>query len=58
MVFCLVLADVDEFLRLTSNVPMSGDNPQMIRIRQVFEKKNKKSAHTIMMLQVRQCGFV
>ncbi|VDP00685.1 unnamed protein product [Soboliphyme baturini] len=45
-------ADVEEFLRLTSSVSVvAPDNPQMMRVRQMFDKKNKKSTQTINSLQ-------
>ncbi|VDK84551.1 unnamed protein product [Litomosoides sigmodontis] len=40
-------ANVDDFLSMTSNMEGGSENPQLARVRQHFEKKNKKSAQEI-----------
>uniref|UniRef100_A0A0R3RXG4 Protein CASP n=1 Tax=Elaeophora elaphi TaxID=1147741 RepID=A0A0R3RXG4_9BILA len=37
-------ADVDDFLSMTSSMEGGSENPQLARVRQHFEKKNKKSS--------------
>uniref|UniRef100_A0A1I7VNB2 Protein CPR-5 n=1 Tax=Loa loa TaxID=7209 RepID=A0A1I7VNB2_LOALO len=37
-------ADVDDFLSMTSSMEGGNENPQLARVRQHFEKKNKKSS--------------
>lgn len=44
--------DVEEYLRITSGVDNVTDNPQLARIRQHFEKKNKKYSQEAEQLQV------
>ncbi|VDN04574.1 unnamed protein product [Thelazia callipaeda] len=44
--------DVDDFLSMTSNLEGGNENPQLARVRQHFEKKNKKSSQEIDHLQV------
>ncbi|CAD5228338.1 unnamed protein product [Bursaphelenchus okinawaensis] len=43
--------DVEEYLRITNGVDNVGDNPQLARIRQHFEKKNKKYSQEADQLQ-------
>ncbi len=50
----LISGDVDEYIKLTQGLPLSSDNPQLMRIRQVFEKKNKKHSQLADQLQVGQ----
>uniref|UniRef100_A0A183E8L0 PCM1_C domain-containing protein n=1 Tax=Gongylonema pulchrum TaxID=637853 RepID=A0A183E8L0_9BILA len=45
-------ADVDDFLSMTSSMEGGSENPQLARVRQHFEKKNKKSAQEADHLQV------
>lgn len=54
----LFLADVEDFLAMTSSMEGGSDNPQLARVRQHFEKKNKKSAQEIEHLQAgfRSCS--
>ncbi|KAL3989791.1 putative transmembrane and coiled-coil 2 family protein [Acanthocheilonema viteae] len=40
-------ADVDDFLSMTSSMEGGSENPQLARVRQHFEKKNKKSSQEI-----------
>ncbi|VDO44568.1 unnamed protein product, partial [Brugia timori] len=40
-------ADVDDFLSMTSSMEGGRENPQLARVRQHFEKKNKKSSQEI-----------
>uniref|UniRef100_F1KZT8 Transmembrane and coiled-coil domains protein 1 n=1 Tax=Ascaris suum TaxID=6253 RepID=F1KZT8_ASCSU len=44
-------ADVDDFLSVTSNMGGGQENPQIARVRQHFEKKNKKHAQETEHLQ-------
>lgn len=44
--------NVDEYLRMTNNLKDDSDNPQLLRVKQMFEKKNNKTAQNIMQLQV------
>ncbi|VDK74784.1 unnamed protein product [Onchocerca ochengi] len=39
--------DVDDFLSMTSSMEGGSENPQLTRVRQHFEKKNKKSSQEI-----------
>ncbi|VDM07004.1 unnamed protein product [Wuchereria bancrofti] len=43
----LIAADVDDFLSMTSSMEGGSENPQLARVRQHFEKKNKKSSQEI-----------
>ncbi|CAD5235756.1 unnamed protein product [Bursaphelenchus xylophilus] len=43
--------DVEEYLRITNGVENVADNPQLARIRQHFEKKNKKYSQEADQLQ-------
>ena len=49
------LGDVEEFLSMSKEAEQraGADNPQMARIRQHFEKKNKRHSHDTEHLQVR-----
>lgn len=49
---CSFLADVVDFLSMTSNLKGGQENPQIVRVRQHFEKKNKKYAQETEHLQV------
>uniref|UniRef100_A0A915PX85 t-SNARE coiled-coil homology domain-containing protein n=1 Tax=Setaria digitata TaxID=48799 RepID=A0A915PX85_9BILA len=40
-------ADVDDFLSMTNSMEGGSENPQLARVRQHFEKKNKKSSQEI-----------
>lgn len=44
-------ADVDDFLSMTSNLKGGQENPQIARVRQHFEKKNKKHTQETEQLQ-------
>ncbi|VDD86009.1 unnamed protein product [Enterobius vermicularis] len=48
---CSFLADVVDFLSMTSNLKGGQENPQIVRVRQHFEKKNKKYAQETEHLQ-------
>lgn len=50
--FNIISADVDDFLSMTSNMENGSENPQLARVRQHFEKKNKKSSQEIEHLKV------
>jgi predicted nucleic acid-binding Zn-ribbon protein len=43
--------DVDEYLRITSKINQKPENPQMLRLKQHFEKKNKRNAQEVEQLQ-------
>jgi cell shape-determining protein MreC len=47
-----ILGDLEEYLRITGGLETRQDNPQTMRIRQHFEKKNKKYSHELAQLQV------
>ncbi|CAG9538468.1 unnamed protein product [Cercopithifilaria johnstoni] len=40
-------ADVDDFLSMTNSMENRSENPQLARVRQHFEKKNKRSSQEI-----------
>uniref|UniRef100_A0A914D1K9 Uncharacterized protein n=1 Tax=Acrobeloides nanus TaxID=290746 RepID=A0A914D1K9_9BILA len=44
--------DLEEYLRITGGLETRQDNPQTMRIRQHFEKKNKKYSQELAQLQV------
>lgn len=45
--------DLEEYLRITGGLETRQDNPQLMRIRQHFERKNKKYSQELAQLQVR-----
>lgn len=52
VIFNSISADVDDFLSMTSSMEGGSENPQLTRVRQHFEKKNKKSSQEIEHLKV------
>ncbi|MFH4977958.1 hypothetical protein AB6A40_004667 [Gnathostoma spinigerum] len=46
-------ADVEDFLRMTKSLENGQDNPQMARVRQHFDKKNKKNTQETERLTIR-----
>ena len=53
-----ILGDLEEYLRITGGLETRQDNPQTMRIRQHFEKKNKKYSHELAQLQVLKRFFL
>ncbi|VBB30303.1 unnamed protein product [Acanthocheilonema viteae] len=51
-------ADVDDFLSMTSSMEGGSENPQLARVRQHFEKKNKKSSQEIEHLKYAVVNYV
>lgn len=43
--------DIEEYLRITENPKLTQENPQLTRIKQHFEKKNRKYTQEMEFLQ-------